>query len=57
LEIAKEIGPAKRYYLQNFRAEKTLDPSFGKIKPYPDEYILEIIKEISFLFEVCQARG
>jgi len=57
LEIAKEIGPAKRYYLQNFRPEKTLDPRFEKIKPYPDEYILEIVREISSLFDICQMRG
>jgi pyruvate formate lyase activating enzyme len=56
LEIAKEIGPAKRYYLQNFRAEKTLNPKFEKLKPHSDEYILGIIKKISPLFDVCQMR-
>lgn len=56
LNIAQEIGPAKRYYLQNFRAEKTLDPNFEKIKPYPDEYLFGIIKKISSFFDVCQMR-
>jgi len=45
-----------KYYLQNFRPEKTLDPSFEKIKPYPQEYLLEIQRAISPFFEVCQVR-
>ena len=45
-----------KYYLQNFRPEKTLDPSFEKIKPYPQEYLLEIQKAISPFFEICQVR-
>jgi len=56
LEIAKWIRGAKRYYLQNFRPEKTIDPKFEKIKPYPQEYLLEIQKAISPFFEVCQVR-
>lgn len=56
LEIAKEISPAKKYFLQNFRPEKTLDPSFEKIKPFPIEFLIEIQKEISSLFEICQIR-
>ena len=45
-----------KYYLQNFRPEKTLDPSFEKIKPYTQEYLLEIKIAISPFFEVCQVR-
>jgi len=56
LKIARWIGPAKRYYLQNFRPEKTVDPKFEKIKPYPQEYLLEIQKAISPFFEICQVR-
>ncbi len=56
LQIAREISPAKRYYLQNFRPEKTIDPKFEKIKPYPQEYLLEIQKTISPFFEICQVR-
>jgi len=55
-KIAKWISPAKKYYLQNFRAEKTINPKFEKVKPYPEEYLLEIQKEISPLFEICQTR-
>jgi len=56
IEMAKWIRGAKRYYLQNFLPEKTVDPSFEKIKPYPQEFLLEIQKIISPFFEVCQVR-
>jgi len=56
LKIARWISPAKKYFLQNFRPEKTVDPKFEKIKPYPQEYLLEIQKAISPFFEICQIR-
>jgi len=56
LKMAKWISGAKRYYLQNFRPEKTIDPKFEKIKPYSQEFLLEIQKAISPFFEICQVR-
>ena len=57
LKIAKWImGPKVKYYLQNFRAEKTIDPKFEKVKPYPDKYLLNIQKAISPFFESCEIR-
>jgi len=56
LEIAQWICGARKYYLQNFRPEKTIDPKFKKIKPYPDKYLLEIVKAISPFFEICELR-
>jgi len=67
IEIAKWIGGKNvKYYLQNFRAEKTIDPEFSaqggpasggeKSKPYPTEFLQEIAKEISPHFKVCQVR-
>ncbi len=56
IEMAKWIRGAKRYYLQNFRPEKTIDPKFEKIKPYPQEFLLEIQKIISPFFETCRIR-
>ncbi len=47
----------EKYYLQNFRPTKTLDPKFENVKPYPDEYVLGIIRKISPFFDVCQIRG
>lgn len=58
LEIAKWIGGQNvKYYLQNFRAEKTIDPEFEKVKPFDDKILKEIAKEISPHFKVCQVRG
>ncbi len=56
LEIAKKIGPAKRYFLQKFRAEKNIDSSLVDQRPHSDESLEEIRKEISHLFDVCQVR-
>jgi pyruvate formate lyase activating enzyme len=61
LKIAKWIGgnpPAGgvTYYLQNFRPEKTIDPEFEKIKPYSDEWLKEVVAEISPHFKICQLR-
>ncbi len=56
LSMAKWISGAKKYYLQNFRPEKTLDRRFEAIKPYPAEFLLEIQKIISPFFGICQVR-
>ena len=58
LEIAKWIGgPNVKYYLQNFRAEKTIDPEFEKVKPFGKEFLEEIVKEISPNFKDCALRA
>ena len=54
--MAKWIKGAKKYYLQNFRAEKTINPKFKKIKPYPEDYMLDILKTIAPFFAICQIR-
>lgn len=56
IKMAKWISGAKRYFLQNFKSEKTIDFSFEKIKPYPQEYLVEIQKAISPFFEDCRLR-
>lgn len=56
IEIAKWIGPAKRFFLQNFRAEKTIDSNLEKVKPCPIEFLKELKKEIAPYFEICQIR-
>jgi pyruvate formate lyase activating enzyme len=58
LDIAKWIGGENvKYYLQNFRAEKTIDPEFEKIKPFKKEFLEEVVKEISPYFKLCQLRA
>jgi pyruvate formate lyase activating enzyme len=57
LEIAKWIGgPNVKYYLQNFRAEKTIDPKFEKIEPFKEEFLKGIVKDILPYFKDCQVR-
>lgn len=56
LEIAKWLSPSKRYYLQSFRAEKNLNPKFGKTRPYSTEWLTEVKKEIEKFFEICKIR-
>ena len=56
IQMANDIGQAKKYYLQNFRPGKNIDPKFEEIKPYPDEFLAEIVKEISPLFKICKIR-
>ena len=67
VEIAKWIGGHEvKYYLQNFVAQKTIDPEFSakggsafggkKIKPYPVSFLQDIVEEIAPYFKTCQVR-
>jgi len=56
IDMARWIRGGKAYYLQQFRPEKTIDPKFEKIKPYSQEYLIEIQKAIVPFFDVCQVR-
>lgn len=56
IEIARELSPAQKYYLQNFKPEKTIDPKFERIKPYSKNFLREIKKEISRFFDICEVR-
>jgi pyruvate formate lyase activating enzyme len=56
-QIARWVGPGGSYYLQGFRPEKTVDPEFEKVKPYPSEHLLEIKQAVAPLFDICEIRG
>jgi pyruvate formate lyase activating enzyme len=56
LQIAREISFTKKYFLQNFLPKTTIDSELEKIKPYPQEFLLEIQKLIAPFFETCQIR-
>jgi pyruvate formate lyase activating enzyme len=56
LKIARWISPSKKYFLQNFQAKKTVDSHFEGLKPYPEDYLIEIKQAIEPFFEVCQVR-
>ncbi len=49
IKIARWLGPIPKYNLQNFRAGKTIDPKFEKVKPYSEEYITKIYEKIHSL--------
>jgi len=57
IRIAGSISPARKYFLQKFRPEKTLDLSAEKKGIHTDEYLEEIRKDISHFFDVCQVRS
>lgn len=56
LSIAQWIRPAKKYFLQQFRAENNLNPEFKKLNPYSLEYLVDIQEVIAPFFDVCQVR-
>ena len=57
MEIAQYISGAKKYVLQNFSPlEKTLNPSFQKIKPYADEKIQELSEKAKKYVQKCYWR-
>jgi len=56
LKIVHWLKPAKKYVLQNFRAEKTIDSKFEKIKPYSEEFLFSLRETISPFFDICQVR-
>jgi pyruvate formate lyase activating enzyme len=57
IQMAREISPAKKYFLQAFHGEKeTIDPELSNSKPFSEEELKEIIKEVNNLFEVIKIR-
>lgn len=56
ISIANWLKPAKRYYLQPFRAEKTLNPDFVKLKALSETELLEAKEKIADFFEICEVR-
>jgi pyruvate formate lyase activating enzyme len=57
IQIAKDISPAKKYFLQAFRGEKgTIDEKLKDVKPYPDEFMKEVGEEIKGNFNVFKIR-
>jgi pyruvate formate lyase activating enzyme len=56
-KIGKEIQGAKRWFLQQFRSKKTLDPDFMKIMPYPIEYLFELKERAKKYVKEIEIRG
>lgn len=56
VQIARALAPARAYFLQSFRPEKTLNSNFLDVRPYSKDFLLEIKKEISRFFQICEVR-
>ena len=57
LAIGKWLKGLKRFFLQQFRPDKTLDESYQKIKPYPPEKLKEFAKMMKPYFKSVKVRG
>ncbi len=55
-EIGEIIRGAKKYYLQNFFPEKTLEESFLLKEPFSEEKLEEFKKVASLFVEKCEIR-
>ncbi len=55
--IKDELGPVKRYYLQQYVNKITLDKDFREIMPYSKPILQEFKKFIKTFSEVCEIRG
>lgn len=56
-KICLWLRGSKRYYLQQFRPDVTLDASFRKVAPYRREEMLKYHNRVKDNFEVCEVRG
>ncbi len=56
LSIAKWLKGSKKYFLQQFRPEKTLDPSYSKEKYYSHEELLGFQVKLRPYFGFCGVR-
>jgi len=56
-QIVKQIAPAKRFFIQNFRNDKELlSPHFNQVVPFDEFEIQRVISEIKHNFEICYLR-
>jgi len=56
VEIALWLKPAKRYFLQNFRPEKTLNPLFERYVPFEKEEMYQMREAIMPFFDMVGVR-
>ena len=57
LEIGRLIDGADAFYLQQFEPRITLDPAFGKITPYPREFLFEMREKMMPFAKKVEVRG
>ncbi len=56
-KIGQWLEGAKSFALQQFRAEKTLNKSWQKIKPYSEKELKEMVKILKPYFKQVELRG
>ncbi|MDD5738574.1 MAG: anaerobic ribonucleoside-triphosphate reductase activating protein [Candidatus Pacebacteria bacterium] len=56
VKIAHWIRPAKKYFLQKFRPEKTLDPAFEEKQTFDEEEMYQIKECVAPLFDAIYLR-
>lgn len=56
IAMAKWLKGAKKYVLQQFRPETTLDTSCSMLKPYQDEELKKFCELLQPYFDVCEVR-
>lgn len=55
--IGQEVpGRKPKYFLQNFRPEKTIDPKFENYRPFPPEFFNEAVARIAPFVASCRVR-
>jgi pyruvate formate lyase activating enzyme len=55
--IGEEIpGRKPKYFLQNFRPERTIDPKFESLRPFPPEFFKEAGEKIKPFVPDCRLR-
>lgn len=57
VSIGSRIGRVKNYYLQQFRAENTLDGSLSGVIPYRKEQMAEFRDFVATFSDRCELRG
>jgi pyruvate formate lyase activating enzyme len=55
--IAQSVAGSKRYVLQQFRNQVTLDEAYLTVQPHKAEYVAETAENIKDLFKKCEVRG
>jgi len=57
-EIAQWIKGSKKYFLQQFKNDiPVVSSDLANFKPYPEEYLENILKEVKPYFSKCKLRG
>jgi pyruvate formate lyase activating enzyme len=57
LAVGEWLAGDHRYFLQQFRPGKCLDPLFTGLRPYPPEFLHEQARALSGFFSECSVRG